>query len=398
MRRVINWAKISGAEVLEGPTEHPGSYMPVFAVVGDEGQVNGRLKRCGVIRYAKDAQQIYNYARSTEAEFAALQPKAPYLVTLKQVQGHERFWNTANQSNYPYLPYEPDPRAPGAPQRAQPPVSSQALAMLAQSAMDDMRATTGIYDAALGAKSNETSGVAIRQRQVEADSATSVYADNMTKAILAAGRCLVDMIPKVYDSQRLLRVLSRDDKEEMIEVNKVEDAGDGVERLVNDLTVGKYDVRLTVGPSYKTERQEVRDGMLGFVQAFPNAAAVTSDLVAEAMDWPKADRFAERLRKTLPPELREETEDANDPAAMQARQAAQEQAAKQAQMAEAMMQTQMKKADAEANEAVADAEKAKFEAEEKQLEVAAKSGSLDAALAEVIQAEVGRALQQIMGR
>ena len=405
----VMWAKVSGTDVLEGPTEQASKSIPVIAVTGEEWHIGDRVHRSSVIRYAKDAQQMYNYWRSASTELVALQPKAPFVVTAKQVAGLERFWNEANSSNRPYLPYNADPAAP-APQRALPPVSSQGMLQEIASAAEDMKATTGIYDAGLGQRSNEQSGVAIRQRQMESDVSTSIYSDNMAKAIAHTGRIIIEMIPAIYDTKRVIRILGKDDTQKMVPVNDMQLAvgEQGLMQVpVNDLTVGKYDLRVSVGPNYSTRRQETQEGMLGFIQAFPMAAPVVGDLVAKAMDWPDADQFAERLKKTLPPgmidqdDLSPEEQQAQMQAQQQQMQAqqAQMQAQQEAQAAQqAAFQIEMRKATAEATEAEADATKAGLEVMDTQLELAAKSGQLNDAVALLIQQEVARALQSVMGQ
>jgi hypothetical protein len=402
----VKWAKITGAEVLEGPTDIPARQIPVFAVTGEEWHMGEEMYRSSVIRFAKDAQQLYNYGRSAHAEIVALQPKAPYMVTPRQVAGLEEIWGAANRSNAPYLPYNPDPAAPP-PQRSTPPVPSPGLMQEIGLSIEDLKATTGVYDASLGNRSNETSGVAIAQRQQESQVGTSIYADNMVKSIHQCGKVLVQMIPAIYDTARVIRILGEDDQEKQVRINEVMmDLQGRVE--VNDLTVGKYDVRVTSGPSYDTKREAASDGMLSFIQAYPPAAAVTADLVAKAQDWPDADKFAERLRKTLPPGVIE-IEDM-DPEQQQQVQAAQQQAQQMEQMQQQMMMMQQQlqmaeleaktmklqadaaKTGAEADETMADMQKTQIETANLQFDLAAKSGQLNA----VIQDAVARALMGVM--
>ena len=388
------WAKVSGKDVLGGPTELPTKYIPVISVTGEEMNIGERVARTSVIRFAKEPQQIYNYYASSQAEVIALQPKSPFLVTGKQIAGLEAFWNSANQGNKPYLPYNPDEKA-GPPQRIAPPIMSQALSAEMQRAEDDMKATTGIYDAALGGRSNEQSGIAIRQRQLESDISTSIYTDNLAKAIEQCGRVLVDMIPKVYDTQRVLRLIGEDEQETQETVNEpVFDLDEGREVISNDLTRGAYDVRVTVGPNYTTRRQETAESMMQFVQAFPPAAQVAGDLIASAMDWPEADKIAKRLKKMLP-------EGIIPPDEMDEEQVNQQLQAMQQQMQQLMQQMQamqqapeMRKAQAEATEAEAQAEEASYDAMLKQLEVSATSGELQS----VIQQAVSQALMASVQR
>lgn len=387
--RKAMWAKITGAEVLEGPTEIPTQFIPVFTVTGEEWHLGEETYRSSVIRFAKDAQQLYNYSRSAHAEMVALQPKAPYLVTVNQVAGLEKFWNQANSANRPYLPYNLDEKA-GRPQRESPPVASSGLLQEIGIAADDMKRTTGIFDASLGARSNETSGVAIQRRQMEAQNATSVYADNMVKAIRQTGRVLVEMIPRVYDTQRVIRILNEDDQEKMVTINRVIQSQDGPVSI-NDLTKGKYDVKISVGPSHETKREAAADGMIEFIRAVPQAAAVTSDLIAKAQDWPDADKFAERLRKVLPPGMisEEDMTDEEKEAAQQAAQIQQQQMQAAQQMAEAKAQAEIRRDMARASEDEADAKKTELEAAKLQLELAIQSGLLN----DVIRQAVAQALQ-----
>lgn len=405
----VMWAKVSGQEVLEGPTEIPSKFIPVVSVTGEEMHVGDRIVRTSVIRFAKEPQQIYNYIRSAETEVTALQPKAPFLVTATQVAGLEKFWNLANQGNKPYLPYNPDPKSPGAPQRIPPPIMSQALAAAVAQAEDDMKATTGIYDAALGGRSNEQSGVAIRQRQLESDISTSIYTDNLSKAIEQAGRIMVDMIPRVYDTERALRIIGEDEEETQVMVNQAfTDISTGQTYEGNILTRGRYDVRVTVGPNYTTRRQETAESMMQFVQAFPAAAQVAGDLIAKSMDWPDADKLAERLKKLLPPGVIgiEDLPEEEQEAAMQAQQQQQAQQQAAMQMAQLREQAEIRRATAEATEAESDAEKSRYEIEqsrfdteksryevmEQQLQVAAQNGELDAFIGQIVQQQLAAIL------
>lgn len=404
----VKWAKITGAEVLEGPVDIPARQIPVFAVTGEEWHLGEEMYRSSVIRFAKDAQQLYNYGRSAHAEIVALQPKAPYMVTPKQVAGLEQIWADANRNNAPYLVYNPDPNAPP-PQRSTPPVPSPGLMQEIGLSVEDLKATTGVYDASLGNRSNETSGVAIAQRQMESQLGTSVYADNMIKSIHQCGKVLVQMIPAVYDTARVIRILGEDDQEKQVQINQVMmDLAGRVE--VNDLTVGKYDVKITSGPSYDTKREAASDGMLSFISAYPPAAAVTADLVAKAQDWPDADKFADRLRKTLPPGVIDI--DDMDPEQQQQVQAAQQQAQQMEQIQQELamtnaqlelaekqerirkLQAEAAKTAAETDETLADTQKTQMETADLQFELAAKSGQLNA----VIQDAVARALMGVMAQ
>ncbi len=385
----VMWAKISGKDVLEGPKEFPSKHIPVIAVVGEELILGDEVVRTSVIRYAKDPQRLYNFWRSAQTEVVALQPIAPFVVTPKQIAGFEAHWAAANKTHNPYLPYNPDEKAPGLPQRASPPVASSGMMQEVLTAAEDMKATTGIYDAGLGNRSNETSGVAIARRQAESELSNSIYTDNLAKSIAYCGRVIVDMIPRVYDTRRLVKIIGSDDTEKTVAVNDEQIIG-GQPVVMNDLSRGKYEVRVSVGPSFTTRRQEAAESMIDFVRAFPAAATVAGDIVAKNMDWPGSEELAERLQKLLPPGISGEQQQPDLQAMeMQAQQAAMQQ--KQAEIGLAEDVAKAKKAEADAERAEADAEKARLGVAEQSLELAIKSGQLDAAIRDA----VARALASI---
>ncbi|MBC6444616.1 MAG: hypothetical protein GDA50_04180 [Alphaproteobacteria bacterium GM202ARS2] len=297
----VRMALVSGSEILEGPFDWPGKFIPLVAAVGGEFPLEDRNYRYGVVRFAKDPQQLYNYARTAQSESYDLQAKAPWLVQQKQIARYISIWNSAGRSNRPYLPFDADPKMPNErPQRIEPPALSSALANETVTASDDLKATTGIYDAALGARSNETSGRAIIARDQQGDTANYHFQDNLERSLEHAGRIIVDLIPHIYDNERVLRLMGEDGKtEERVEINKVLYAEDGMPVMFNDLSRGRFDIRIEIGKSFSTKRMETSESMMAFVSAFPPAAEIAGDLIAKAMDWPGADELAGRLRKLV---------------------------------------------------------------------------------------------------
>ena len=393
----VKMAKMSGHEVLEEPKTWVGTILPIVAVVGEEIHDGENIVRTSVIRYAKDAQRIYNYWRSAQTELVAMQPKAPYTLTTKQIEGLESHWATANTANRPYLVYNPDPQAPGRPQRETPPIPSSGMMQEISLAAEDMKATTGIYDAGLGAQSNETSGVAIRQRQEEGDIATSIYVDNLAKSIAQAGRIMVDMIPRIYDGQRMVSIVGEDEVQDLVEINALDpETGE----MVNDLSVGRYNVRIAMGPSYTTRRQEAAEQLIAFAQAVPAVAEVASDLIARTQDWPGADEIADRLKKVLPNGIAEEEDDLSEEEMLMMQQAQQQQQQQQAQLAKLDLRRIMAdvtKAEAEAAEAAAKAVKAEAEANIAPERAQAETAEI-AAKAEKADAEADLAAFDVAGR
>jgi hypothetical protein len=385
---------VTAATVLEGPTEWPGMHIPIIPVLGEEVRIGREVYRHGVVRYARDPQRMVNYYASADAEVVALQPKAPWLGTKKQVQNYMDQWETANTQNHSILMYDVDPAAPGPPSRIAPPVASQAIQIGKQQALEDMKRVIGIYDAGLGQRSNETSGVAIQARDRQSDTGTFVYIDNFNMAIQRTGQILLDLIPHIYDTERRIRIIGADGSENLVDINKPMIQG-GQESVQNDVTVGAYDVTLDTGPSYATRRQEAQDGMKAFLQAFPEAAPVIGDLYAKGQDWQYASEISERLQAVLPPQIKQMIEKdklASDPNAEPSPEQAAEQQAQQKQMqAQQMMEAAgMEKIKLEVQEqqakteiAAQNARKAKAEADKAEFDAQAAQENIDKVKADV---------------
>ena len=319
--RRIKWMKTNGYEILE-ENDWPGKHIPVIRVIGNEFEVDGRLYISGLVRNAKDAQRMYNYWVSQEAEMLALAPKAPFIGYAGQFEGYEHQWKTANTQNYPYLEVNPDVTdGQGAvlplPARAQPPLAQTGLIQAKMGASDDIKSTTGYYDSSLGETSNERSGRAILARERQGDTGSYHYIDNLARAIRYGTRQLVDLIPKIYDTQRIARIIGIDGETSTVRIDPMQpepvrevrnEMGIVIEKIYNP-SVGKYDVAVTTGPSYLTKRQEAMDAMGQILQANPNLWAVAGDLFVKNMDWPGAQEIAQRLQKTIEPRLLEDEED-----------------------------------------------------------------------------------------
>jgi hypothetical protein len=338
----VMYCKINGYEILE-QKEWAGKWIPVIRVVGNEFEVEGRIYISGLVRNAKDAQRMYNYWVSQEAEMLALAPKAPFIGYGGQFEGYEDKWKTANTNNWPYLEVNPDVTdGQGAvlplPQRAQPPMASTGLLQAKAGASEDIKSTTGQYNASLGMGSNERSGKAILARQREGDVGTYHYGDNLTRAVRHVARQLVDLIPKIYDTQRIARIIGEDGETKMIKINPdqpqpvnkiVNEQGIVIEKIYNP-GVGKYDVVATTGPGYATKRQAALEAMAQLLQGNPQLWQVAGDLFVKNMDWPGAQEMAKRFAKTIDPKFL--SDDNDDPALQAAQQQIQAMGAEMEQM------------------------------------------------------------------
>ncbi len=323
---------MSGADVLDERV-WPGRYIPIIPVYGDEIVVEGKRYFRSLIHSAKDAQRMFNYWRTTSTELVALAPRVPFIGEEGAFAVDEDKWSSVNTKSWSHIEFAKGKMPP----QRQPLDGGVAAGALqeALNAADDMKAIIGLYDASLGARSNETSGKAIMARQREGDVATFHFIDNLARAIRHTGRVLIDLIPKVYTSERVVRVIGEDGTPAEKQINKPfpqqdengqpvmqeeqDEYGQKIQTAVmamHDLTVGKYDLTVTTGPSYTTRREEAAAQMVEFVRSYPDSAPLIGDLVAKNLDWPGADEIAKRLqavnpalqKEQIPPELQQQVQ------------------------------------------------------------------------------------------
>lgn len=373
---------LSGSEVLE-ETVWPGRFIPIVPVYGEEVHIEGKRYWKSLIHDAKDAQRMMNYWRTASTELVALAPKSPWIGPKGFANADPSKWATANTRTHSYLEYS----GPVAPQRIPFMGPDGGALQEALNASDDMKAITGIYDASLGARSNETSGRAIMARQREGDVGTFHFQDNLSRAIRHCGRILIDLIPSVYSGPRVVRVMGEDSKPKNVQVNQEQPQPDGSVMML-DLTAGKYDLTVSAGPGFTSRREEAANQMTEFIRVFPAAAPALGDLLAKNLDWPQADEVAKRLQAMMPPQMQ-----GQDPRMQQAQQQMQQmgqiinQLKQQLQQVQADKQVESGKLSIDARKVDVDA----FKAETDRMQVVAPAMS-----PEQIQALVMQTLQQAL--
>lgn len=289
---------VCGSEIIE-TNEWAGKYIPIIPVFGDEIFVDGKRILKSLIHDAKDAQQNFNYWRSAATEAVALGPKTPFIGPVGAFDTDNKKWKTANLKNHPYIEFD------GGMQPQRQPFVGVPAGMLqeAMNASDDMKAIIGIYDASLGARSNETSGKAIMARQREGDVSTFHFIDNLAKSIAHTGRILVDLIPKIYDTERVVRIIGVDGESKNVPL-KQQTEHKGIQRIF-DLGIGKYDVAVDTGPSFTTQREEAATQMTELLRSYPQAAPIIGDLLAKNLNWPDSEEISKRLKAMLPPQVKQ---------------------------------------------------------------------------------------------
>jgi hypothetical protein len=293
----------TGFAILAGPYEYQLNRLPVIRMSGRVVNINGRRVRYGMVRFMKDPVRLKNFWRSVAAEQLGYAPKAKWMVTESAVAGREPELRKAHLSRDPLLIFNDEAIFGQNVQPIDPPAVQTALLNEAQINTQDMKDITGIHDATLGIRSNEISGRAIQARQRQGNLANLTFHDNANAAIVEGGDVINQLLPQVCDGTRVMRAVGEDQQIKFVNIN------DPMDPTSIDLSVGRYDVAMTVGSSYATRRVEAAQAMMDAIQVWPDLMGVAGDLVAKAQDWPGADKLAERLKKTIPPHFLEEGEE-----------------------------------------------------------------------------------------
>jgi hypothetical protein len=311
----VKHCKMGGGEPLE-EADWPSRWLPIVKVIGEEQDIGEKCMYAGIVRNAKDPQKAFNYSYTAHVEYVGLQPKSPWVIAEGQDEGYEREFQEAHIKNRAVIHYKPtthEGQLVPPPQRAQPITGSVAMVQQIEQARNDLKSVVGMYNPSLGASAPEKSGRAIIARQREADTGTFHFQDNLSRSVRHCGRILLDMIPRIYDTKRVMRIIDAEQNESSVMIGEnelgkpyVEEQGDdGEMKKIYDLSVGDYDVVVTTGPSFATKRLEATDAMLNLVQSYPPLMQIAGDLVLRQQDWPGAEEISKRLQMMLPPQVQQ---------------------------------------------------------------------------------------------
>ena len=300
-RKKIKYCKLTAMQILE-EGEWAGKYIPIVPVFGQEVRVDDKHKKFGLVRMAKDPQRMYNYWSTALTETVALAPKAKWLLAEGQDEGHENEWAMANIKAMPVLRYKQtdiEGRPAPQPTRLQPEPPPAGVMSALQSMNQDLQAVVGIFDPSQLPQGLQ-SGKSINGQQMQADMTNFHYYDNLTRSIRHTGRIILDLVPKIYDRERVMRIIGDDGKPEIVTLNQPGSDENGVAKVLNDVTVGEYDVVMDTGPGYNSKRQEAVDAMTSLFAADPALVQIAGDLYVRNMDFPGSDVIADRLAVNNP--------------------------------------------------------------------------------------------------
>lgn len=308
----VEWFKIAGDQIIERGVWH-GSTIPIVRCVAEETVIDGELDRKGHTRNLKDPQRMYNYNSSGSVEFGALQSKTPYIAPAQAIEGYETIWNTANTTNYSVLPYnhlDDDGKAIPPPVRQQPPVMPDSFIKGMAIAAEEMRMVSGQPQSEMGEPSNEQSGRAVWERRRAADKSTFHYIDAQARGVRYTGMILIEIIPKIYDTKRIIKIMGEDGVESEVTIDPTlegemqkQEVGRDKYKIIYNPGFAKYAVQAEPGPSFGTRREEAFAAFTKIMALNPDLMKVAGDLMFRAASFPMADELAERLKRMVPAEV-----------------------------------------------------------------------------------------------
>lgn len=309
----VKWALIVGTNVAE-LRDIPCQFIPLVPVIGRETFIDGQYDRMGHTRALLDPQRMYNYWSSQAVEQVALMSKTPWVAPAAAIEGQEVYWNTANTVNYSVLVWnhlddEGNPIPP--PQRQEPPSMASAYLQGMQVTQQEMMMVSGQFQSQMGEASNERSATSIQQRQRQGDVATYHFIDNLAIAIRQVGRIVMDMIPRIYDTARVIQAQGEDGISFEVQIDpqaaqayQAHRAHDGqVAKHVLNPMLGRYEVEADVGPAWGTKREQAAEAFAQILAQAPQLAPVIGDIYFRNLDIPMANEAAERLKRGVPKEL-----------------------------------------------------------------------------------------------
>jgi hypothetical protein len=304
-KRQVQWFRINGREIVDR-RDLPGEHIPIVAVEGNTLDINGKRSRKGMVSDMMEPGRMVNYWETMKTERLALTPKAEWTAYESVIEGHSE-WHDANQKSYSVLVGKavqgPNGETLPLPTKTQPAGVEAGFSEAMQSAYSALMAIAGMPNEPGQDKRGEVvSGVALRERRDLADVTHFQYYDNVTVSIAFTGKLILEWIPHIYNTQRMQRIIGEDGVPEMVQINAPNPDQEAEDKILNDLTVGEYDIVMDTGPGYETKRQEAMAAMTDLMKT-PMAEVVVKtspDVVLRNMDFEGAEEMANRALPLSP--------------------------------------------------------------------------------------------------
>jgi hypothetical protein len=333
----IKWLKITATKILEA-NEWPGTLIPVAFATGEYTNIAGERRYDGLFKDSMDPQRLINNSYTSLWEIVSLMPKAPWQATAKMIEGYETDYLAANAENFPILKYKKDNDFPGQkPERTYHGANPTAMYTILQECKQNLKDSVGMYNADVGDQGPEVSGKAILARQAPGDTSTYIYHDNRAGFVAQLGKIANDALPGFYDTERDVGVRGFNGKSSTVPINTTvakvmrtmqenperysgidkkafnKAKRKGIETPFNNIAEGKYEVFITTGPAYQTQRQEAAENIMKTAQVAGKIRRDDLWHLVNTLDFPGAEEWADSIRKSVPPGVLPEQEDVEPP-------------------------------------------------------------------------------------
>jgi hypothetical protein len=309
---------LSGAEVLE-QTESPFKYISIIPVYGEEAWEDGKRKLHSAIRKSKQSQAQYNLLQSIKTEMLLNHNRANIIAAGGSIEDYAEDWINPDKSMVlRFSPTDENGAQLPPPFQIMPPQMNAGMIEAAQTSVNDIRSTMGIQAENQGEETNAVSGIAINARKIQGDNQIYHFCDNATHSIEQTCRVILSGIGKIYDTQRIEQIINEEEEPELVYLNfqvpnspqEAQMAAQqmqqqGIKTIAN-VVEGKYDVRVTVGASFSTQREEAEQFLQNIIGSNPQLLSVYGDLLFKYADFAGSDQMAERAKKMLPPQLQDQ--------------------------------------------------------------------------------------------
>lgn len=312
----VYWAKITAVDILQ-ERKWKGRYIPLIPVLGNQIEIDGSTLMAGMVRYAREPQRMFNYMYTCFIETVALAPRNAYIAEVGQIPSGaiRNMWEEYNTNPQVFLLYKGmlDERgnALPPPQRQAADLPIAALVQGLQMSDNNLKSIFRIYDASLGQRGPQESGLAINARKMESDTGIYNWGDNFNRSLRYLGVVLEDLLPAYYNTEgREFQLILDDDTKKKVVMNQAPSADNKQDKQFDLERGGNYRIAISTGPSAQTKRQESLQGMIDFFKLMPGVAATCADILVEEADFPGKNKLSARLKKALPPTLQDTGNDA----------------------------------------------------------------------------------------
>lgn len=313
----------NGFEILS-ETDWPGSRIPIVPVLGKKMYIpqGDQMRRMyySMVRLARPCQKMLAYIASQEAEEYGMAPRAPIMGYTGQFETDEDAWDNLNK--VPRSRIQVDPVVDQATNQLLPlptrlPFTPNYAAYEAgyERWRRSLQAAMGITPLPTAAqRENEKSGVALSRIETQQAIGSFHFTDNFDRSLENAGRQINELITEVMDTERQVAVRNPDETHSLMKVvpggisapamgadGEPSDAQDEV----FDPQAGAFDVTISTGPSYQSQREEASataDLLLQESANLPIAPPQKASLISLSIKMKNLGPLGDEMAKIIDPQ------------------------------------------------------------------------------------------------